>query len=379
MFFRSKYHEQEQVIADLKTKLADAQARATDVEFLFRDQRNQLEQCLETLHSDHQSRTSLYLGQSTPLDKLRSVTAVKAESLETNSLKLVETAKLFQQGGIMLKQIVNESSMMATITRDSAAQLSQLDSSIQQISRFAALIKSISDQTNLLALNAAIEAARAGDHGRGFAVVADEVRNLAFKTAQATEEISTQIMRITQSAQATQTSFSELSQASEGIRSSVSLVKEVIGEVNSMSDNMIQTISDATAAQFIDLVIMDHLLYKFEVYKSLAGLSDKKAKDFASHHDCRLGKWYETGLGAKLLAKEQAYAQLLGPHRKVHQAAAEAHEAESKEDELAALQGMERASMDVIDLLRRLEPAYKAAIEARAQGQSSESDGITLF
>jgi methyl-accepting chemotaxis protein len=71
--------------------------------------------------------------------------------------------------------------------------MTQLATAATRIGEVIGLIQAIAGQTNLLALNATIEAARAGEAGRGFAVVASEVKSLAAQTAQATEEIATQI------------------------------------------------------------------------------------------------------------------------------------------------------------------------------------------
>jgi methyl-accepting chemotaxis protein len=103
---------------------------------------------------------------------------------------------------------------------DTNKTIRELAEASQRIGEVVDLINDIAEQTNLLALNATIEAARAGDAGKGFAVVASEVKNLASQTAQATEDISSQIGAI-------QGTTQQAVSAIEGIGSTISEMNEI--------------------------------------------------------------------------------------------------------------------------------------------------------
>ena len=358
-----------QRIAELEASLAQAQQMAEQAQQSVAEKDHHLSQCLSAQELAHNGHTQVHLGQADALASIRDKKAVLATKLQCDSETLAESAQLFQRSGVMLAHIAEGSAKLNGITQHSENQIDQLDSAIKEIGKFTSLIASVSEQTNLLALNAAIEAARAGEHGRGFAVVADEVRNLAGRTAEATKEISDLVTKINSFSRAAQQSFSGLSEVAAGIDESVSSVRSVIDEVNGLSDSMVNVISEVTASQFIDTVVMDHLLYKFEIFKVVAGVSNKTPEDFVSHHHCRLGKWYYEGLGGELLDREAAYRALEVPHQKVHDAGVRAIHAHLNGDdgaELAALAEMDHASYEVVKCLNQLEPAYQRAIETKS-------------
>lgn len=246
---------------------------------------------------------------------------------------------------------------LASASNSAAGKVGQLDARAQQVGGILQLIKEIADQTNLLALNAAIEAARAGEAGRGFAVVADEVRKLAERTTQATSDIANLVQQIRSGSAESRDQMASLAGKAETFSKDGQSASMAMHQLLEMSASMEQSIAASALRGFCELAKVDHLIYKFRVYKVLFGLSDEDESKFASHHNCRLGKWYYEGEGKECYAKLPGYREIEPPHIKVHDSALIAIRSYAKGNKKAAVEAvsaMENASLRVLEELERM-------------------------
>jgi predicted nucleic acid-binding Zn-ribbon protein len=227
----------------------------------------------------------------------------------------------------------------------------------QQISEIIEFIQHISAQTHLLSMNAAVEAARAGEKGRGFAVLAKEVQKLSAETDQATRGIIPIVQAIQEEANTVKSRVGDLSHQSQDFSNQGRAMAENMGKTLDLAKHMETTISSTALRTFVELAKLDHLIFKFEIYKVFFGLSEKTAHDLAHHTGCRLGKWYYEGEGQLLYSHLPGYREVELPHKAVHAYGKDALENYLSGDIRSAVHAvaqMEEASLGVIKGLEKM-------------------------
>jgi hypothetical protein len=280
-----------------------------------------------------------------------------ANALREEKKHAIEAADVSVKNRAAVMNIAGSLEALSGDTLKTSKNVQGLTERAAQIGSIVQLIKEIADQTNLLALNAAIEAARAGEQGRGFAVVADEVRKLAERTAKATSEISVIVNAIQSETNTAKMQMEDWADKSKAFSTDVGTVMENMKHLLNLSHTMEGTISAAALRSFVEVAKIDHILYKFDIYKVFMNISDRKADSFSSHTGCRLGKWYFEGEGKECFAKLDGYQAVANPHQSFHQNGKEAVSAFHAGDPMRGMElvaRMEVDSMAVLDALERI-------------------------
>ncbi len=338
-----------QEIAELKAELADVEASRQDAEARVHEAQLQV-RFFKGLTTNLQTFGQSFGQFQGSLAKLASVMGEEREQAS-------HTAEVSTESGSLIEQISKCLDELAVNSSQKAEAVQNLSERTTQINGIVRLIRAIADQTNLLALNAAIEAARAGESGRGFAVVADEVRKLAERTANATGEIEQLVGGVQTDAKDASQGILSLADEASRYKEKGMEARQSMRGLEGLARSMESVIANSALRSFVEVAKVDHLLFKFEIYRVAMGLSEKTEENFASHMNCRLGKWYYEGEGRQRFSQLSGYKEIEEPHKRVHNhgvRAVQAVHAGKLEQALSEIEQMEAASLMVLNDLEQL-------------------------
>jgi methyl-accepting chemotaxis protein len=228
------------------------------------DAANRLEGTAQSLASVSQEATvqgnQIADASALASDSIQSV-AVASDELDSSIAEIARQAALSQK--------------IADEARDKAEagmrSVGLLEISSRKIGDVVSLINQIANQTNLLALNATIEAARAGEAGKGFAVVASEVKTLAGQSSKATDEIAAQVADVQRVAEETAESIRTISSVITHVATIAASIASAVEEQSTATREIGKQASNAAAGAESVTRSLERIRQGIDVTSSSAG------------------------------------------------------------------------------------------------------------
>lgn len=332
------------------------------------------------------------------IEDIASFVKSSLDSAHESNLKAIKSKELMKDTVLSFDGSFKE-------TEYAKEQIINVNEQTEKIDEMVNIIISVAAQTNLLALNASIEAARAGESGRGFAVVANEIKKLAdhtkesvnyiqesvrnlrnqiqdsttaiekasisfLKGKESLDEVNTVIEAVEVSSQEIERNMKQINAnieqqtaSSQEVSSSIQIINEktkslyedgirtgkgfytISLEIDDLRKNIIKKAKDINLHDSLDLVITDHLNWRWRVYNMILGNTQIEASLVADPNQSRLGRWI-LNIGSKESIFASSISQMERPRQQLHEIAVKAVDAYNNGD----IQGAESylGKLDVV-------------------------------
>lgn len=267
-------------------------------------------------HIDSILCRSILSGVST-IETIRSFIINSVDMLNNEKEKINELNEKNDQVRESLKSLVSFIDDIKSSSTDINTCTDELNDSLCNINANVVDIQKIANQTNIIAINSAIEAARVGTAGRGFSVIAKEVKQLSDDVATSSKNVISLTSSINNNVASVSHHVSHQNEVIENITASIASIIESVSLVVEKSCDMKRVLEHISIMQFLNVVKLDHVLWKMDIYKRI--MANNVTDDISSHLHCRLGKWYYGKDGGKF-NRLTAFRALENPHERVHAA-----------------------------------------------------------
>lgn len=295
----------------------------------------------------------ILLGMST-INLVRDSTLDSSEQFDKQIKQIDELNYQNNEARNSLKTLVTLISNINTHSADTDESIRTLNLSLEKITDCINSIQKIARQTNLIAINSAIEAARVGDAGKGFNVIAKEVKRLADDVQHSSVVVHDRTAMILDNSDGINEAITAQKKLVHHTVENIQEITESISVIIQKSESMKKILEHISITQFLNIVNIDHILWKLNIYQIL--LNKEKEKQATSHDQCRLGKWFY-GSSGKVFSHFKNFPLLEAPHKKVHcsgNAALKEFTAGNIDKMSKELDAMEKASIEVMHLISQL-------------------------
>ena len=206
--------------------------------------------------ADAQSQNELLQAATTELSDLEAVTEDISASTDEVATLAAQTADAGETGRVAAANAIDGMNEVETSSEQAVAEITALQSEVEQVDELIDRIGEIADQTNMLALDTTIEASRSTDEStantEGFDFVVNEIKSLSRDTKAVAEEIETRLDRISEQ---TGRSVNEVERTSERIDAVSDRVVDAVSALERIDDyaqetnDGVQAISASTKQQ----------------------------------------------------------------------------------------------------------------------------------
>ena len=241
---------------------------------------------------------------------------------------------------------------VADKVQETSQRIEALTGQVEKIGNIVGVIVNVADQTNLLALNAAIEAARAGEFGRGFAVVADEVRKLAERSKSTANQVQGVLGSLSDRIGDMRQRAGDAGGVAQTVKDSIETFRQRFATLAESSDAVLRQVLRVRDKSLSSLHKVGHVMRKQQIYHAL-----EEGKVVAM--ESALADW-RLSIGAREFGQTRSFAELQRPETAIAGHIEHALTAGAKSgvvDEaviIAEMEGLERASGDLVQLLDRI-------------------------